>query len=207
MASDFTAVRPFGARGGETADNLRECPFLSQYAGDQTIDWIRLYPDLIPHGSHLETVGGVSLVEINSSKIYGVTLGNGGVVPFRWDLPHDIDLTKRIDFAVKLSNSEAVDATKTHGWALTYMALINGTTAVAVPATTTGVTNGTATANIGANKIQISNASYIAAATVAAMGLSPGLDTIHGFFTVTLTGAADATAYAIGVKYYRRQIG
>jgi len=206
MASDFTIVRPFGCRGQETSDNMKETPFISTYCSEQTIDWLRLYPDLLAHGSHLETVGGVSLVAINSSQIYGVTLGNGGVVPFRWDLPATIDLTKRIDFCVKLSNSEAVDAAKTHGWALTYMALINGTTAVAVPATTTGVSNGTATANIGANKIQISNASYIAAATVAAMGLTPGVDTIHGFFTVTLTGAADATAYAIGVKYYRRQV-
>jgi hypothetical protein len=206
MASDFTIPRPFGCRGQETSDNMRETPFISTYCSEQTIDWIRLYPDLIAHGSHLETVGGVSLVEINSSKIYATTLGNAGVVPFRWDIPVQADLTKRIDFAVKFSNSEAVDAAKTQAWALTYMALINGTTAVAVPATTTGVSNGSATANIGANKIQLSNASYIAAATVAAMGLTPGVDTIHGFFTLTLTGSADASAYAIGVKYYRRQV-
>jgi hypothetical protein len=159
----------------------------------------------------LKTVEPDALItEINSSGITGPlcdTAADGFTA--LWNLPAEIALDETISFRILWCGNTDAAGTGHPVWTIVYKHLVNGTTAVAVPATALDTTVATATgdqSNLAVYVPQFTGWGSISASTLIAA--VPGDAAIALKCTCTnLDGCTDAVPLALQVRYYRRWIG
>jgi len=154
--------------------------------------------NLLGHGA-----GTPALAEINSSEICGLTLdaSNEGLGHL-WKVPYWVDCSQDIDFRCNVSNSAGA-GTGSALMVFEYTALTHGTTAMAIGATAldTAVTSWT---DLAANVVANTAWGTLAAATLAALTLTPGDDSLAFHIDVTLTTITDCTFYGADYRAYRQ---
>jgi len=207
---------PTGANSTSSAAQFKHAsPFSQNFVFDKPRIWIPLHQANIDvnttnDGGITTTsvvrsvgTGSVSLLEINSSEVNGFTFdSDNDSVGFMIPIPHDIDLAQQIGLRVLWSNSEAA-ATGTARFYFKYIPLTVGTDAIAVGSTAMG-TDGAAQADLGANVLQWSTWSYIAASTLTDV---PGDGVLVFKLYVDVTTIADCSVFGVQLEYSRKWLG
>lgn len=199
-------VKPSRTSTYGSHEQLRGASPLSQnFVIDQPKVW---YP--VSGGSQVSVAslvglgtGTPAIAEINTSEINGFTLdADNESVSWLVPIPVGIDLSKDIVWRCLGSNSESA-GTGTMKLLLKYGVMTADTTALAVAATTTGVTNGDAQADLAANVLDWSNTMTIAGGTFSG---TPGDDFWVIMVYADVTTIANWTLYGCQMSYYSKWI-
>jgi len=205
--------KPEGANGAGSYSELRYAsPFSYGFVCQETVQWIPFAignvvvassGDIISTLDSMGT-GTASIVEVNTSEAGGFLLdADTDSVSWLWMIPGDIDLAQPIYISVLFSESSTT--TGTVGMVFTYGAMTVGTTAIAVAATNTGVTDDTSTATSAtAHALQWLDESTITASTWSG---TPGQDFVLMKGVFTQTTVADMTVYGAKIRYKRKFVG
>jgi hypothetical protein len=203
---------PKGAGVALKAEAVNNQPFVGDVVSVRTIENLVVTnpaynasgpADLIGLGT-----GTPALSEISTFGLAGVNL-NADNETFHslWDIPYEADLEQEIAIRHKwLKIQDAAAATGTALLTDTYLALVDGTTALA--AQTTAFDTDRAAQAVAARYVpQWTDWSTISAASVQALGLTAGEDQIAFKHLVDLTTITDCHVLVSQIAYYRRFIG
>jgi len=156
-------------------------------------------------GLTLLGTGPATSTQVASSGLASINFGaTARTQVVGWRVPQNLDFTKDIEFRVLWSNSAAATAAQTCAWSFAYIKLINGVTTLAVPATTTGITNPAAQISFGANIPGYSGWATLAGGTITTM--TPGDDHLNLLLTETLVTLTTVDLYEVQARYYAKYV-
>lgn len=150
------------------------------------------------------TVGsGAAHAEIANAEVGGLTVDTSNdSFSFIWYIPLGADMAEDVTLAFLWSNSETA-ATGTGRVQTKYTFLDNEVTAVAIGATTTGITNHAVQADLGANIPQWTAVNTLAGSTLGPVNAD---DQILFLNYCTLDTIANMTIYCVRLRYYRKYL-
>jgi hypothetical protein len=208
-----SGYQPTGAKASSTQSKMRNSsPFANQFVMDFHYIWVPVTPMhfvVTSDGDITSTVKGVSAAapitaEIGSSDITGITL-DADAEDFSVMIPAPIGCDWAQASYVRVLYSESSSTVGSVLFALSYGEITVDSEAIAVAATTTGVTDGDADATSATgNALEWANWSTVAASTFSVQG---GKDMLIFKFDVDLTTVTDSTVYGIQFKCAQKYVG
>jgi hypothetical protein len=157
------------------------------------------------NGTGLTLVGSgpPAQTHVNSSLALSIRFATTDTHGVLWRIPGCADLTKDVDFRLKISCAGAAAAGSTAVFAWLYKSLIDATTAIAVP-TTAMDSNSTAQVSFGANVGGRTGWNTITGGKLIA--LKPGTDMLGLKLTCTLATLTSCDVWFGEVRYYAKRL-